>query len=154
MSSSSQTYPFTAFNFSVEILQGSNLVCDAAFAECDGLEVSMDIKTIREGGNNDQQVRLAGPHTFGTLSLKRGMTSASDLWAWVAASVANPSLRLDARVVLHGSTPNGSALARFELSRCLPQKMKAPSLNAKDGMVAIEELQMAYESLKFFPGGS
>jgi hypothetical protein len=29
----------------------------------------------------------------------------------------------------------------------MPVKLKAPALNAKDGMVAIEELQLAYESL-------
>jgi phage tail-like protein len=37
--------------------------------------------------------------------------------------------------------------ARFVLDRCLPVKVKAPALNAKDGIVAIEELQLAYESL-------
>jgi hypothetical protein len=37
--------------------------------------------------------------------------------------------------------------ARFLLHRCLPIKLKAPPLNAKDGLVAIEELQLAYDSL-------
>ena len=40
-------------------------------------------------------------------------------------------------------------MARFELTGCLPQKLKAPTLNAKDGLVAIEELQVAYESATF-----
>ena len=46
--------PFTAFNFAVEIhVPGvSKQVCNAAFAECDGLEMTMEVKTIREGGNN------------------------------------------------------------------------------------------------------
>jgi hypothetical protein len=34
------------------------------------------------------------------------------------------------------------------LSRCLPVKIKAPALNAKDGLIAVEELQVAYESLE------
>ena len=33
------------------------------------------------------------------------------------------------------------------LGRVLPVKLKAPPLNAKDGMVAVEELQLAYEWL-------
>ena len=37
--------------------------------------------------------------------------------------------------------------ARFVLSRCLPMKVKAPPLNGKDGAVAIEELQIAYERI-------
>ena len=72
-------YPFTAFSFAVEIVRsdaGSPLVA-AAFAECDGLEMSMEVKTIREGGANDRQVRLAGPATVGQLTLKRGMTADS-----------------------------------------------------------------------------
>ena len=59
-------YPFTAFNFAVEIEVPdlSPEVCSAAFAECDGLEMTMDVKTIREGGNNTQQVRLTGAVFF------------------------------------------------------------------------------------------
>jgi phage tail-like protein len=149
-------YPFFAFSFAVEISVPSisnGPLCQGAFTECDGLEVGFDLKTIREGGNNDAQIRLAGPRVFGTLTLKRGMTTTFDLWTWVNASTADPSLRADARVVLLSTVARGTGsrteLARFELSRCLPQKLKAPALNAKDGMVAIEELQIAYETLTF-----
>jgi hypothetical protein len=37
--------------------------------------------------------------------------------------------------------------AVFQLTGCLPVKLKAPALNAKEGLVAIEEIQIAYESL-------
>ena len=40
-----------------------------------------------------------------------------------------------------------SERARFQLSKCVPIKIKAPALNAKDGQIAIEELQLAYETL-------
>jgi len=44
---------------------------------------------------------------------------------------------------------NGSTeRARFRLSRCLPAKLKAPALNARDGTIAIEEFQLAYERLQ------
>ena len=41
--------PFTNFNFSVEIevKAMSKILCGAAFSECDGLDMNMDIKTIR-----------------------------------------------------------------------------------------------------------
>ena len=153
-------YPFIAFSFSVEIiLPGrSDPLCSAAFGECDGLEVNMEVKTIREGGNNGAQIRLAGPLSFGTLTLKRGMTANYDLWNWVDDSLDDPSLRADVRVVLlsplargSGSTPAREEQARWELSRCMPQKLKAPAFNAKEGGVAIEELQVAYETLSFKP---
>ncbi len=140
-------YPFTAFNFSIEITKtgDASQMCSAAFSECDGLEMTMEVKTIREGGANARQVRLTGPATYGQLTLKRGMTANFDLWEWFSAVLADPSLRASAEVVL--LAPDGTERARFVLDRCVPVKLKAPALNAKDGIVAIEELQLAYESL-------
>jgi phage tail-like protein len=149
-SAANLAYPFTAFNFAVEITREdeSKPLCNAAFAECDGLEMTMEVKTIREGGNNGRQIRLTGPYAYGQLTLKRGMTQSADLWSWFSATLADPGLRANAEVVLlaaDGSTER----ARFIRSRCLPVKLKAPPLNAKDGVVAVEELQLAYEAMEW-----
>ena len=140
--------PFTAFNFAVEIsVPGlSSALCHAAFAECDGLEQTMEIKTIREGGANGRQIRLAGPLAFGLVTLRRGMTESADLWEWVDRTVAQPGLRAEAEVVLLAADGR-TKRARFLLERCLPAKLKAPPMNAREGGVAIEELQIAYERL-------
>lgn len=107
----------------------------------------MDVKTIREGGNNGAQIRLTGPMNFGQLTLKRGMTANFDLWDWFDAMLTNVALRADAEVILFAGDGKTERV-RFILKRCMPTKLKAPALNAKDGMVAIEELQLTYESLK------
>ncbi len=148
-------YPFTAFNFAVAInVPGvsQTAVCNAAFSECDGLEMTMEVKTIREGGNNNGQVRLLGPLSYGQLTLKRGMTDTFDLWDWFNKLLQAPTaqlreeLRGNAEVTLYAADGQ-TKRARVILTRCVPVKLKAPPLNAKDGMVAIEELQLAYESL-------
>jgi phage tail-like protein len=153
-------YPFSAYNFSVEIdVPGiSSTLCEAAFSECDGLEMTMDVKTIREGGNNTRQIRLAGAVNYGQVTLKRGMTASFDLWDWFDAQQhATPrQLRSDyrgeAKIVL--LSPDRQEQARFILKKCLLTKLKAPALNAKDGVVAIEEMQLTYESLTLQrPGG-
>jgi phage tail-like protein len=161
--------PFIAFNFAVEIhvpnLKGAGEpLCKGAFSECDGLELSMEVKTIREGGNNDRQIRLSGPVSYGLLTLKRGMTESFDLWRWFRQAQRDPTLRADADVIMVASSlerpPNAASdwspiRARFTLSRCLPVKLRAPALNAKDGMVAIEELQVAYETAELvLPSGN
>ena len=91
-------YPFSAFNFSIEIHVAGvpGTVCNASFAECDGLEMTMDVRTIKEGGNNATQVRGAGLVAYGTLTLKRGMTSSFDLWDWFSSVTRDPSVRGDA----------------------------------------------------------
>jgi phage tail-like protein len=145
--------PFTAFNFAIEIVPAgaSSPLVSAAFAECDGLEMTMEVKTIREGGSNDRQIRLGGPAAFGQLTLKRGMTDASfELWKWMSDSIADPGLRAEAEVVLFASD-GVQERARIVLQRCLPVKLKAPSLNAT-GTVAVEELQLAYERFTVKPG--
>lgn len=146
-------YPFIAFNFSVEIHrdgEGSPLV-GASFSECDGLEMTMDVKTIREGGNPMRAIRVNGAVSFANLTLKRGMTEDFALWTWFQDSQRNPRLRADAEVVM--LAPDGSGeRARFQLSRCLPVKLRAPALSATASGIAIEELQLAYETLKFKPG--
>jgi phage tail-like protein len=147
--------PFTNFNFSVEVsVPGvSRKVCNAAFAECDGLEMNMEVKTIREGGNNGTQIRLTGPVSYGQLTLRRGMTASFDLWDWFSATMGNARLRADAEVVLLAADGR-TERARFVLARCLPVRVKAPALNAREGAIAIEELQLAYESMRLKrPGG-
>lgn len=148
-------YPFTAFNFAVEIdVPGvtKDRLCSAAFSECDGLEMTMEVKTIREGGNNNEQIRMLGPMQYGQVTLKRGMTDSFDLWDWfnklvqATAGTLRADLRGNATVVLF-APDRVTERARFALSRCLPVKLKAPPLNAKDGMVAIEEMQLVYESM-------
>lgn len=146
----------TTFNFLVTILRGdpaSDPLCQGAFAECDGLEITTDVVTIREGGNNVAPIHLAGPVSYGTLQLKRGMTRSFDLWSWVEAASRDGSQheRASAEVAILGSDRSGP-LAVFRLSGCLPVRVKAPALAGLDGGVAIEELDVAYQTLSLRPG--
>jgi phage tail-like protein len=139
--------PFTTFNFLVEIdVPGvSDMVCAATFSDVDGLEMNLEPKSIREGGNNTGLVHLAGPVSYGQLSLKRGMTSSYDLWSWFDAVTApgGGGLRGSANIVMLAS--DGTQQVQFQLTGCLPVKLKAPALNAKDGLIAIEEMSIVYE---------
>lgn len=143
------SYPFSAFNFSIEITPDGDSapLCAAEFSECDGLELTIDVKTIREGGNNGAQVKLAGPAGYGQLTLKRGMTAGFDLWRWFERTIREPQVRATGEVVIYAQDGQ-TRQATFALDRCLPIKLKAPPLNAREGIVAIEELQVAYESLR------
>jgi phage tail-like protein len=147
--------PFTTFNFRVRIKRNGDTLCDAAFSECDGLEMTMEPKTHREGGNTRTQYQLAGPVTYGNLTLRRGMTETDDLWDWFydVTQRGGYGKRADAEVEMlasdRGGDANSTAVnARFTLRDCLPVKLRAPSLAASDGGVAIEELQVAYERLE------
>ncbi len=153
-----EVYPFTAFNFDVQLIVPnaaalglSAQLCNGEFAECEGLEMTMEPKTVREGGNNTRQIQLVGPVTYANLTLKRGMTPNLDLWTWFRLAAGNDRRGLLAQGVVLMKDGAGRAVLRFELSDCLPIKLKAAPLNAKDGQVAIEELQIAYGAFSVGP---
>lgn len=141
--------PFTTFNFKINLRlpDDDDELCAASFSECDGLEMNIEPKTIREGGNNGRQIHLVGPVSYGQLSLKRGMTDNIDLWDWFEQVRQDNSLRASGEVLVLSSDREDEAM-RFNLTGCLPIKLKAPALSAADGGVAIEELQIAYASLE------
>ena len=145
------TRPFTTFNFKVRLWVETNgntsQICSAAFSDCDGLEMTLEVKTIREGGNNARQIHLMGPVSYGQLTLKRGMSEEFDLWKWFADVQQDRALRASGEIVMLSSNREREDVV-FELAGCLPLKIKAPSLNAKEGLIAIEEMQIAYETLK------
>jgi phage tail-like protein len=146
-------YPFTTFNFHVQLtitdassLGISSPLCDSEFSECDGLEMTMEPKVVREGGNNTEYIRLVGPVTYGNLTLKRGMTSNQDLWKWFTTAAGNTGRGTRASGVILMCDAAGKPKVRYLLFDCLPIKIKGAAMNAKDGILAIEEMQLAYKS--------
>lgn len=145
-------HPLTAFRFEVVLdldqpTAGlTSPLCDAAFAECDGLDQTMQHKTIEVGGVNDRQVHLIGPVTFGQLTLKRGMTDNLQLWTWFASGTRPGSvLTAHGEITLWAS--DGTPAVQATVTGCLPVRLRAPALNARDGLVAIEELTLVYQRL-------
>ncbi|MFE9690610.1 phage tail protein [Micromonospora sp. NPDC005806] len=152
--------PFVAFRFEVvldldEPTAGlASPLCEAAFAECDGLELTMQVKTLEVGGVNDRQVHLIGPVTAGQLTLKRGMTTNLQLWDWFARGT-RPGSVLTAHGQIVVWAADGTPGLEFTLTGCLPVRMRAPGLNAAGaGGVAIEELALVYEKLEVGAAGA
>jgi phage tail-like protein len=149
--------PFNVFRFQVDFEQaaldgagaGSGLVklCSGAFSECSGLEATMEPKVIKEGGHNYGAHQRAGPVTFGTVILKRGMTTTRDLWKWFdLVSNGAYAYRLSARIVMRDGA--GKDVLTWRLKRAMPIKFKAADLNARNTEVGIEELHLAHEGLR------
>jgi phage tail-like protein len=132
-------------------------LCEGGFAEVSGLEVSMEAKTIREGGANYGAHQRAGQVSFATVVLKRGMASARDLWHWWAlfAGAGTPdgsprsngafAHRLTVRISLLDI--DGTPLLKWRLERAMPVKFKAADLNARGVEIGIEEIHLAHEGL-------
>ncbi|MEO0536692.1 MAG: phage tail protein [Cyanobacteria bacterium P01_A01_bin.123] len=141
---------FTTFNFLVEIsVDGiADELCQAAFQDCDGLEMTMEPKTFHQGGLNNEQIHLAGPVSYSQLTLKRGMSKDFGLWKWFTEVMKTEQrgLRGQGRVVMLDGAQQKQIT--FKLKDCLPIKLRVPTLNAKEGGIAIEELQLVYAAME------
>ncbi len=123
-------------------------LCGGAFAECSGLEATMEPKVIREGGRNDGPHQRAGQVSYGTVVLRRGMTTRRDLWQWFELVAAGGyAQRLTATVTVLDQA--GEPMLAWRLKRAMPTKFKAADLNARGSEVGIEELHLAHEGLSF-----
>ena len=153
-----QLAPFHMFRFQVSFtranLPGAQAkptsdvpLCSGAFAECTGIEATMEPKVIKAGGANYGPAQRVGQVTFATVVLKRGMTSTRDLWNWFQLVAGGSySYRLDARITLQSHS--GQPVLTWVLDRALPVKFKAADFNGKGTEVGIEELHLAHEGLR------
>jgi phage tail-like protein len=146
--------PLQVFRFHISFKRvagesGPEDICSGAFSECTGLEATMEPKVIKAGGMNYGAVQRAGPVTFATVILKRGMTSTRDMVEWFQL-VGNGAYayRLSAEIEMWN--PAGEAVLTWGLDNCLPIKFKAADLNAKGTDVGVEELHLAHEGLRLF----
>lgn len=150
--------PLTTFAFEVVFQfasQGSVTLPQiaAAFSEVDGLEMSMQQKTIEAGGVNSSQIHRMGPVTFGNLTFKRGLTSDLELWRWFTLG-STPGSQLTATAMVTMWSADHTPAIQFTVTGCLPTKLRAPALNAREGLVAIEELTVVHETLTIGAPGS
>jgi phage tail-like protein len=141
---------FTTFRFLVEInVEGiSEQICKAAFAECDGLEMTMEPKTFQQGGQNTEQVHLAGVVSYAQLTLKRGMSKDFGLWRWFTEVIKTEKRGLRGQAIVTMLDGAGQKQIIFKLKDCLPIKLRAPALNGKEGGIAIEEMQLVYSAME------
>jgi phage tail-like protein len=134
---------------------------DGLFAECTGLELDADVREYLEGGRNDGVVRRVGRVKLSPLVLKRGMFLPSPggyvdtgLWDWLTQMVRGglPVVRYDGMVSVFNPA-NTAEVARWRFTRGLPSKVSGPSLNARTGEIAVEEVQIVHEGLELWRPG-
>ena len=147
--------PLRGFRFQVDFKEqmltnetegGEVVLCSGAFAECSGLEATMEPKIIKEGGRNWGVAQRAGRINFGAVVLKRGLTQTDDLWAWFnLVGEGAYAQRLNVTITMFDQS--GKGVFSWTLLKALPTKFKAPDLNARNNEIAIEELHLAHEGL-------
>lgn len=146
------------FNFEVHLSESGHggdeaLVGSAAFSEVSGLDISLEIRAVREGGYNAGVRRLVGKTSSGNLVLKRGLTRDGGFWLWVQRCFENryplPYIGGSIEVYPAGVDRDSAQPARWVFDNGIATKVSMAGLDAKAGTaVPIEELHIAHEGLR------
>jgi phage tail-like protein len=152
--------PLHVFQFQVDFATdslssgpgGAASICEGAFAEVTGLEATMEPKAIKEGGANYGVAQRAGPISFATVVLKRGISSNRNLWQ-VFNAVGSGLFAPRLQVTITLMDMSGDPVIAWQLDRAMPVKFKFSDLNAKGTEVGIEELHLVHEGLSSVPAG-
>lgn len=137
------------FHFEVEI-SGKSADADAAFQEVTGLDVEMETKDVREGGENRFVHKLPVGIKQGNLVLKRGLADqSSDLVTWcketLEGGLGTPIA--PETVVVKLLDAEQAPIMAWTAARAYPVKWQVSGLNAMKNEIAIETIEMAYTTL-------
>jgi phage tail-like protein len=122
------------------------LVMAAGFQEVTGLQGELEVETYAEGGVNDTVHQLPVRHSWGRITLKRGIVQDGGLFAWYKAGLTGVlGARRSGAIIL--MTPRGLPAMAWEWKKGLAAKWTGPEFNALQSAIALESLEIAHEGL-------
>jgi phage tail-like protein len=135
--------PFQNHRFRVEIAG----VTQANFTEIIFPETISEVIEHREGTSITTQ-KQSGFTSYTPLILKWGITASMELYNWrkLIEQGKTNSNRRNISVVLIDE--EGADAARWDFSNAWPSKYKGPNLNASANEVAIETLEIVFETMQ------
>jgi phage tail-like protein len=143
--------PLGVFNFYLTLIDTSNDYKVAGFSECSGLDASVEVFDIKEGGVNDHVFKFPTRASHGNITLKHGVIYLyDDLWSWHFDFVKGRGKRKDGVIVLMDEAKRPAKVWKFR--KGIPMKWVGPALNATQNQVAIESLEIAHEGLELTVG--
>lgn len=123
------------------------------FMEVAGLEVTVGVEEVEEGGENSFVHKLPGRMTWPNISLKRGVTQNDTLFTWLTkssgeqfAANGNKLTRSTAAITLIG--PSGTRLRTWSFVDAFPVRWKGPDFAVDSTDMAVEELEITHHGFK------
>ena len=121
-----------------------------AFAEVKGLGGELEVMPYAEGGVNDYVHQLPVRHSWGRLTLRRGVIRDLALWIWYRAGLTRSlGARRDGAIFLCDES-GGPAIA-WVFRGGLATKWIGPELNSNQSGVAIDGIEIAHQGLEAVP---
>lgn len=136
-------YPPVGFHFRVDFLDIQTVEDDIRFQSVSGLTVDMETETIKEGGENRFTHTLPGRTKYSNLVLKRGVLTDSGVISWCRDAFENFTFQ-PTTVQVHLLNTSHEPLISWTLTHAWPRKWSVSDLNAAEGSVLVETLELTY----------
>ena len=122
------------------------LVAAGQFQEVKGLGADLEVLAYPEGGVNDYVHQLPVRHSWGRISLRRGVVRDLGLWFWYMAGLTQSlGARRDGAILL--LTPSGLPAIAWMFRAGLAVKWQGPDLSGVQNAIAVESIEIAHEGL-------
>lgn len=135
--------PFLGFRFRVEI----DGIQTAAFSEATIPDTTTTPTDYREGTDPKNVRKLSGLNTYGSVTLKKGLSASSDLSDWQADVEQFGAGRNRRTISLILVDDEGTDAARWDIIEAWPTKINTSGLNATGNSVMIETLEILNEGI-------
>ena len=134
--------PLVGFHYGIEV-QG---VVSGYFTECSGIGSENELiehKVVDEKGRESIQ-KIPGRLKWQDVTLKRGITSNTDIWDWRDQIVQGKvdDARKNGSIVMFDQA--GDEVARWNFENAWPLKVSGPSMKADSNEFGIEELVITH----------
>lgn len=134
--------PYLGLNFVVEI---DGLIA-GGFREVRGLESSVEVRQLAEGGVNGYLHQLPGETRYPNLVLSRGLTDLDTLWVWFDEVSRGVVHRRHITVMLLDNQRLPAVW--WDVRDALPVKWSGPRLDAGGGgEVAVESIELVHRGI-------
>ncbi len=143
--------PYSAFNFLLDLGDGTETEVSGGFSEVSGLNAEVTIAEYRNGNERKNYVtKIPGIHKTGDVTLKRGLIGAANLSDWLnQARAGSLDSKRETVTIKLLSEDRSETVASWKLRGVIPIKWTGPTLTAKGGGdVAMEELVICAETIE------
>jgi phage tail-like protein len=143
-------YPTVSFHFRVDFNFGSPGK-DIAFQSVTGLDSTLETEEIKEGGENRFTHVIPVRRKYGPLTLKRAILAPgdSDLTDWLKFAFDDQVVVPLDTVTIALLNQSHKPLMHWTINNVWPLSWKVGELNAEQGEVLIETLELSYNFLIF-----
>lgn len=154
---SATVWPMPAFRFKVTI-NGTDGWTDPQsgnFQEVSGLETETQVIEYRHSALAPYStIKMPGLAKTGNVTLKRGIfVNDNSFWNWYAKITMNTFKRATIIIELLDESADGKATMSWTLNQAFPTKISGPDLKSDGNEVAVNSMELAFETMVIKNGG-